>query len=63
MLWIPLHVHSYYEELLAHRVEDFPNAMHLSERVINLPISPIMGDDDVRDVIAAVGDISEQYQA
>lgn len=54
VLWIPLHVHSYYEALLGHQVEDFPNAVHLFERVINLPISPIMSDDDVDDVVDAV---------
>jgi dTDP-4-amino-4,6-dideoxygalactose transaminase len=61
VLWIPLHMHSYYEKLFGHRIEDFPNSLYLFERVINLPISPIMSDDDVADVISVVRDIAEAH--
>ena len=54
VFWIPLHMHTYYRETLEHDPADFPNALYLYERVISLPISPKMADEDVLDVIAAV---------
>jgi len=54
VLYIPLHMHTYYRKTLGHDPTDFPNALHLYEQVINLPISPKMVDEDVLDVIAAV---------
>lgn len=54
VLYVPLHMHTYYQEMMGHEPADFPNALHLYERLINLPISPKMTDDDVLDVIAAV---------
>lgn len=54
VLWIPLHMHTYYREMMGHEPADFPNAQYLYERVINLPISPKMSDEDVLDVIAAI---------
>ena len=61
VFYIPLHMHSYYRNTLGHVPEDFPNAKQLYERVINLPISPKMADDDVLDVIAAVRRIVHHY--
>lgn len=60
VLYQPLHAHSYYEDVCGHATGDFPNAMGLFERVINLPISPAMMDTDIEDVIAAVTDVVDE---
>lgn len=54
VLYIPLHMHTYYRTRLGHQPGDFPMALHLYERVVNLPISPKMSDEDLLDVFAAV---------
>lgn len=62
VLWIPLHLHSYYRSRLGHQPEDFPNALRISERIINLPISPRMSDEDVQDVVEAVTWIIDEFR-
>jgi dTDP-4-amino-4,6-dideoxygalactose transaminase len=62
VMYIPLHMHTYYQKLLGHQPNDFPTAYRLYERVINLPISPKMADEDVLDVIAAVRRIARRYR-
>ena len=62
VMYIPLHLHTYYRKLLGHEPGDFPMAQSLYERVINLPISPKMADEDVLDVIAAVRRIAKRHR-
>ena len=62
VMYIPLHMHTYYQKLLGHQPGDFPTAYQLYERVINLPISPKMSDEDVLDVIAAVRRIARRHR-
>jgi dTDP-4-amino-4,6-dideoxygalactose transaminase len=62
VMYIPLHMHTYYQKLLGHQPGDFPTAHWLYERVINLPVSPKMADEDVLDVIAAVRRIARRYR-
>lgn len=62
VLFIPLHMHTLYRKMLGHEPADFPNALYLYERVINLPISPKMSDEDVLDVIAAVRRIMKRHR-
>ena len=40
VLFIPLHLHSYYNKTLGYGEGDFPEAENLFRRVVNLPISP-----------------------
>jgi perosamine synthetase len=56
--FIPLHLHPYYQDTYKYRTEDFPSASDAYERVVSLPICSVMTDGDVRDVIAAVSDIT-----
>lgn len=49
-----LHLHPYYRETLGHGPGAFPNAEHIGDRTLSLPLSPKLGDRDVDDVIAAV---------
>jgi perosamine synthetase len=45
--FIPLHVHSYYRDVLANDGADLPNATREWERIISLPLFPGMHDTDV----------------
>jgi len=49
-----LHLHSYYRERFGYRLGDFPNAEHIGDRTLSLPLSAGLTDGDVADVIEAV---------
>lgn len=52
-----LHLQGYYRERFGYRPGDLPEAEYVSERTISLPLSPAMTEQDVDDVIEAVGAI------
>ena len=52
--YVALHLHPYYRDTFGYRRGDFPNAEHVSDRTLSLPLSAKLSDDDVEDVIAAV---------
>lgn len=52
--FIPIHEHTYYREKYGWRAHDFPNAHKEFTRILSLPIYPLMTDEDVDDVVAAV---------
>jgi dTDP-4-amino-4,6-dideoxygalactose transaminase len=60
--FIPIHLHQYYREKYGYQPEDFPIALREYSRMISLPLSPRMTEEDVADVIHAVTDIVEQNQ-
>lgn len=47
--------HPYYQERFGWKPEDTPNAMRIGRQTISLPLSAKLAEDDVRDVIEAVG--------
>jgi dTDP-4-amino-4,6-dideoxygalactose transaminase len=53
--FIPLHLHPFYRTTYHLQPTDFPMALYAYQRAISLPIYPGMTDEDVEDVIAAVG--------
>jgi dTDP-4-amino-4,6-dideoxygalactose transaminase len=59
--FIALHLHPYYRETYGYKPDDFPNALHVSERTLSLPLSAKLTDDDVQDVIAAVTDVLGRF--
>jgi dTDP-4-amino-4,6-dideoxygalactose transaminase len=59
--FIPLHIHPYYRDTYGYEAEDFPIAYGQYQRVVSLPIYSKMSDEDVHDVIDAVGEIVQQY--
>jgi dTDP-4-amino-4,6-dideoxygalactose transaminase len=59
--FIALHLHPYYRETYGYKPDDFPNALHVSERTLSLPLSAKLTDDDVQDVIAAVTDVLDRF--
>jgi UDP-4-amino-4,6-dideoxy-N-acetyl-beta-L-altrosamine transaminase len=60
--YIPVHVHSYYRSVLGHRAGECPVAEAEYERLISLPMFHGMSDQDVEDVIAAVGKVLTFYR-
>jgi UDP-4-amino-4,6-dideoxy-N-acetyl-beta-L-altrosamine transaminase len=59
--FIPIHLHPYYRDRYKFKRGDFPNAEHVYDREVSLPIYPKMTDKDVKDVIAAVKKIIGYY--
>jgi dTDP-4-amino-4,6-dideoxygalactose transaminase len=60
VLFLPLHMHTYYAETFGHKNGDFPIAKNLFERVICLPISPKLGDDTIHKIVKTVLYIAEK---
>ncbi len=56
-----VHLHRYYAQTFGFKRGDFPNAEHISDRTISLPLSPKLTDADTRDVIEAVRKVSHAY--
>ena len=61
--FIPIHYHAYYREGFAFQRGDFPVAEDAFERLISLPLFPLMTDADVDRVADAVEEIVGQYRA
>jgi len=49
-----LHLHEYYKKKFGFEPNDFPQANHISERTVSLPLSPKLSDQDIIDVVYAV---------
>jgi dTDP-4-amino-4,6-dideoxygalactose transaminase len=49
-----IHHHPYYRDLLEIEKGELPNADYASDRILSLPLFPLMTLDDARDVVAAV---------
>ena len=58
----PVPVHRYYREKYGFRPGDFPWAETIGERVVSLPLSAALTEQDVADVIAAVRRIIHYYE-
>ena len=52
--FIPVHLLSYYREKYRYQPEQFPVALREYQRIVSLPLSTRMTDNDVKDVIDAV---------
>lgn len=55
------HEFSYYRDHYGWRPDDFPEAHFVSERIVSLPLYPLLTDRDQADVIEAVRDIAARY--
>lgn len=56
--FIPVHLMSFYRDRYGYRPDDFPIANSQFERLVSLPLSPRLSDDDVADVIEAVTQVA-----
>jgi dTDP-4-amino-4,6-dideoxygalactose transaminase len=59
--FIPVHLHSYYRDKYGFRPEDFPVAFDAYQRIISLPLHPMLTDRDVDDVVEAVTEIAKNH--
>lgn len=50
----PLHLHSYWKDLLNHEANDFPNAVKIYENVVSLPIYTKMSEESIQRIVSAV---------
>ncbi|MBI5739835.1 MAG: DegT/DnrJ/EryC1/StrS family aminotransferase [Nitrospirae bacterium] len=55
--FIPLHIHPYYRNTYGFSPGDFPIAYEIFQKIVTLPIYPMMTDEEVRSVVEAVTDI------
>jgi dTDP-4-amino-4,6-dideoxygalactose transaminase len=55
--FIPVHLHPYYRDKYGYSPQDFPVAYANYQRLVSLPCSPRMLDQDVDDVIEAVREV------
>jgi dTDP-4-amino-4,6-dideoxygalactose transaminase len=59
--FIPIHLHPYYRQKYGYRPEHFPIAYGNYLRMVSLPLHPMLTDEDVSDVVAAVRDVAERF--
>ena len=56
-----IHTHPFYREKYRYKPEDYPDAYHVGEHVLSLPLSPSMSEADAMDVIEAVQKVARAY--
>jgi perosamine synthetase len=61
--YIPVHRHPYYRDRFGYRGGEYPVAEDAYERLISLPMFQGMSNEDVEDVIRAVGKVASHYAA
>jgi len=60
--FIPVHLHPYYRDRYGYRPEDFPVAYSNYQRMLSLPLHPLLSDEDVADVAQAVLDVVHTFR-
>lgn len=60
--FIPIHMHPYYRDKYGFKSSDFPVASREFLKIVSLPLSPRMTNEDVHDVIEAVIDIVSHWR-
>jgi perosamine synthetase len=60
--YIPVHLHPYYRERFGYQGGEYPAAEAAYEQLISLPMFHGMTDQDVQDVIHAVGKVVTSFQ-
>lgn len=58
-----VHLYPYYREQFGFKPGDFPNAETISDRIVSLPLFPLMTDADQDRVITAMADLFGRKQA
>jgi dTDP-4-amino-4,6-dideoxygalactose transaminase len=59
--FIPVHLHPYYQQKYHYRPEQFPVAYDAYQRLLSLPLHPLLTGNDVTDVVTAVQDIVRMF--
>jgi len=60
--YTPIHIHPYYRKTFGFKKGDFPNAEHIGERTVSLPLQPGMEKEDVKGTANAVKKIISYYK-
>jgi len=60
--FIPIHLHPYYRDKYGYEADAFPVCLANYQRLISLPLHPRLSDEDIRDVIEAVGDVVTSHR-
>jgi dTDP-4-amino-4,6-dideoxygalactose transaminase len=60
--FIPIHMHPYYRQKYGYTPDRFPVALANFDRMLSLPLSAKLSDQDVADVIDAVLDVTRIYR-
>lgn len=60
--YIPIHMHSYYQNKYGWTEKDFPRASSAFKKIISLPLSPRHSEEDINYVIEAVKDIVQIFK-
>jgi dTDP-4-amino-4,6-dideoxygalactose transaminase len=61
--YLPVHMHPFYRDKYGYRPEDCPVAAEAFRQMISIPLHPGMSQQDVQDVIGAIGDIIRLHEA
>jgi dTDP-4-amino-4,6-dideoxygalactose transaminase len=59
--FIPVHLHPYYRQKYGYEPDQFPVAYGAYQRLVSLPLHPMLGEDDVADVVNAVQDVVRKF--
>jgi dTDP-4-amino-4,6-dideoxygalactose transaminase len=59
--FIPIHLHPFYRHKYGYRPEQFPVALGNYQRMLSLPLHPLLTDRDVADVIGAVCHVAKRF--
>jgi dTDP-4-amino-4,6-dideoxygalactose transaminase len=59
--FIPIHVHPFYQQKYHYQPTQFPVAYASYQRMLSLPLHPMLTEADVSDVISAVRDVAERF--
>ena len=62
VLFMPLHLHSYYKKSFGYSYGDFPISENIFDRIICLPISPKLSEDTINKVAETILYISEKIK-
>jgi dTDP-4-amino-4,6-dideoxygalactose transaminase len=59
--FIPVHLHPYYQQKYGYSPDQFPVAFDAYQRLVSLPLHPMLSDQDVDDVVSAVRDVVTRF--
>ena len=61
--YLPAHMQPFYREKYGYQPDDCPAAAAAFDRIISLPLHPLLTNGDVADVVDAIGDIVSRHRA
>jgi len=59
--FIPIHLHPFYQRKYQYQPNQFPVAYQAYQRMLSLPLHPMLTDADVSDVVQAVLDVAQRF--